>query len=74
MEIWEPHFTYHGFQYIEMQGLTQALTVGNFTGILYEERGRGILAQVGQKVIIDPKGKKACRRFASCRQGVDSGR
>lgn len=31
---------------------------GNFTGILYEERGRGILAQVGQKIIIDPKGDK----------------
>jgi hypothetical protein len=31
---------------------------GNFTGILYEERGRGILAQVGQKIIIDPKGQK----------------
>jgi Domain of Unknown Function (DUF1080) len=31
---------------------------GNFTGILYEERGRGILAQVGQKIIIDPKGAK----------------
>src|SRR5438270_10953540 len=31
---------------------------GNYTGILYEERGRGILAQVGQKVIIDPKGAK----------------
>jgi hypothetical protein len=31
---------------------------GNFTGILYEERGRGILAQVGQKIIIDPNGDK----------------
>ncbi len=31
---------------------------GSYTGILYEERGRGILAQVGQKVIIDPKGAK----------------
>jgi hypothetical protein len=31
---------------------------GQFTGILYEEQGRGILAQVGQKVIIDPKGVK----------------
>ncbi len=31
---------------------------GNYTGILYEERGRGILAQVGQKIIIDPKGQK----------------
>ena len=29
-----------------------------FTGILYEERARGILAQVGQKIIIDTKGKK----------------
>lgn len=31
---------------------------GQFTGILYEERARGILAQVGQKIIIDPKGRK----------------
>lgn len=31
---------------------------GNFTGILYEERARGILALVGQKIIIDPKGDK----------------
>jgi len=31
---------------------------GKFTGILYEEQGRGILAQVGQKIIIDPKGAK----------------
>ena len=31
---------------------------GGFTGILYEERGRGILAQRGQKVIIDPNGDK----------------
>jgi hypothetical protein len=31
---------------------------GNYTGILYEERGRQILAQVGQKIIIDPKGTK----------------
>lgn len=28
-----------------------------YTGILYEERGRGILAQVGQKVTIGPDGK-----------------
>lgn len=29
-----------------------------FTGILYEERGRGILAQRGTKVVIDKKGGK----------------
>jgi hypothetical protein len=30
----------------------------NFTGILYEERGRGILALRGEKVTIGPDGKK----------------
>ena len=29
-----------------------------YTGILYEERGRGILAERGQKVVIDDAGKK----------------
>lgn len=29
-----------------------------YSGILYEERGRGILAQRGQKVVIDSEGKK----------------
>ena len=29
-----------------------------YTGILYEERGRGILAQRGEKVVIGPDGKK----------------
>jgi type 1 glutamine amidotransferase len=31
---------------------------GRFTGILYEERGRGILAQRGKKVVIDESGKR----------------
>ena len=30
----------------------------NFTGILYEERGRGILARRGEQVMIDEKGKR----------------
>jgi hypothetical protein len=30
----------------------------NYTGILYEERGRGILAQRGEKVVIAPDGQK----------------
>jgi len=30
-----------------------------YFGMLYEERGRGIIAQRGQKVVIDDKGKKA---------------
>src|SRR4051812_18946182 len=32
--------------------------VNQYTGILYEERGRGILAQRGQKLTIDRDGKK----------------
>ncbi len=31
----------------------------SYFGMLYEERGRGIVAQRGQKVVIDDKGKKA---------------
>ncbi|MGE3820831.1 MAG: family 16 glycoside hydrolase, partial [Isosphaeraceae bacterium] len=30
----------------------------NFCGMLYDERGRGIVAQAGQKVVIGPQGKK----------------
>ena len=34
VETWEPHFTYHGFQYLEVQGLTQAPTTNTFTGVV----------------------------------------
>lgn len=30
----------------------------NYNGMLYDERGRGIVAEVGQKVIVQPDGKK----------------
>lgn len=30
----------------------------NYTGMLYDERGRGIIAQRGQKVVVDNDGKK----------------
>jgi hypothetical protein len=33
-----------------------------YTGILYEERGRGILANRGQQVVIDAKGKKKAQK------------
>jgi alpha-L-rhamnosidase len=33
-ETWEPHFTYHGFQYLEVQGLTQPPTTSTFTGVV----------------------------------------
>jgi len=33
-EIWEPHFTYHGFQYLEVQGLAQTPTTNTFTGVV----------------------------------------
>jgi len=33
-------------------------TSGKYIGILYEERGRGILANRGEKVVIDENGKK----------------
>lgn len=31
---------------------------GQYSGILYEERGRGILAMTGERVVIGPDGKK----------------
>ncbi|MBC8096719.1 MAG: family 78 glycoside hydrolase catalytic domain, partial [Akkermansiaceae bacterium] len=34
VEIWEPRFTYHGFQYLEVQGLAQAPTTNTFTGVV----------------------------------------
>ena len=35
-----------------------------YTGILYDERGRGILAERGQRVTIEPDGKRNVERFA----------
>jgi len=34
VETWEPHFTYHGFQYLEVTGLIQAPTTNTFTGVV----------------------------------------
>lgn len=34
------------------------------TGIIYEERGRGILARRGEKVVIDAEGNREATRFA----------
>ena len=31
-EVWEPHFTFHGFQYVEITGLPSALPSGAVTG------------------------------------------
>jgi hypothetical protein len=31
VETWEPRFTYHGFQYLEVQGLSQPPTTNTFT-------------------------------------------
>ena len=41
-------------------GYQADMAVSSYTGILYEEgpNRRGIIAQVGQKVVIDPKGQK----------------
>ncbi|MGA2749976.1 MAG: family 78 glycoside hydrolase catalytic domain [Verrucomicrobiota bacterium] len=33
VETWEPRFTYHGFQYLEAQGLAQPPTTSTFTAI-----------------------------------------
>ncbi|MEM9367008.1 MAG: DUF1080 domain-containing protein, partial [Planctomycetota bacterium] len=39
-------------------------STGRFTGILYEEKGRGILATRGQDVTIGSDGKKSAESFA----------
>ena len=33
VETWQPQFTYHGFQYLEVQGLAQPPTTNTFTAI-----------------------------------------
>jgi alpha-L-rhamnosidase len=33
-EVWEPRFTYHGFQYVEVEGLPAPPDPGMFTGIM----------------------------------------
>jgi len=33
VETWEPRFTYHGFQYMEVQGLAQPPTTNTFTAL-----------------------------------------
>ena len=33
-EVWEPHFTYHGFQYVEVEGLPVRPEPKMFTGII----------------------------------------
>ena len=39
-----------------------------YSGILYEENGRGILAQRGEKVIISKDGKKTVERFITTKE------
>lgn len=36
VETWEPRFTYHGFQYMEVQGLSQPPTTNTFTGVVVQ--------------------------------------
>ncbi|PRY45541.1 alpha-L-rhamnosidase [Spirosoma oryzae] len=37
-EVWEPRFTYHGFRYVEITGLTTPPTVAQFDGcVIYDE-------------------------------------
>ncbi len=35
-EVWEPHFTFHGFRYVEVTGLSQPPTPGTITGIVIQ--------------------------------------
>jgi hypothetical protein len=34
VEAWEPHFTYHGFQYVEVTGLARPPGTNTFTGVV----------------------------------------
>ncbi|HTI99149.1 MAG TPA: family 78 glycoside hydrolase catalytic domain [Dongiaceae bacterium] len=34
VETWEPHFTYHGFQYVDVQGLSAAPAPGTVVGVV----------------------------------------
>ncbi|MEO2048598.1 MAG: family 16 glycoside hydrolase [Pirellulales bacterium] len=43
-------------------------TGSTYTGILYEERGRGILAQRGQRVTLDQKGQRTTEKFAETKE------
>jgi len=39
-EVFQPHFTFHGFRYIEIHGLDKALPLENVTGLVLESVGR----------------------------------
>ncbi|MEO1615186.1 MAG: DUF1080 domain-containing protein [Planctomycetota bacterium] len=50
-------------------GYQADIDFGNrFAGILYEEKGRGILAQRGQKVTINEAGEKSVKRFGDAKK------
>jgi len=35
VETFEPHFTYHGFQYVEVRGLQEKPSLGSLTGVVF---------------------------------------
>ena len=42
LEVFEPHFTYHGFQYVELHGLPRKPTPGEVTGMIFHtDFGKG---------------------------------
>ncbi len=49
VETWEPHFTYHGFRYVQVDGLTETPTLANITGIVV----RSNLTETGTFVTSD---------------------
>ena len=49
VETWEPHFTYHGFRYVQVDGLTGTPSVDNVTGIVV----RSNLTETGTFVTSD---------------------
>lgn len=53
-------------------GYQADMEAGNqYSGILYEEKGRGIIAQRGEKVVISKDGEKTVERFITTEQVQD---
>ncbi len=41
-ETWRPHFVYHGFRYLQVEGLTSAPDAGTITGIVLRAANRSV--------------------------------
>ncbi len=64
-ESWQPHFTYHGFRYVQMEGFEGKPDASNLTGLRFyssaEEKGRfassnDLLNQIWKNILNGQKG------------------